>query len=377
MKQFLCELLFTCAMLGPGAQPVDELTYGTVLYEYFQEDHQSALLAALVAKEQGRRGESITRFDLATGSFAFADGMYDYASETFAGIDQAEIEKIDQMRLSFHLAREFHRRQAWAPLGEQLENIELGKSWFGRAKIHPEVEFMRAELAMQQGDFGVAQQHLGVMEETNSLRAYGLFNLGVAYREAGELEQAKQAFSTLAGLPAYDDEAFDLSQRAKLALALIARQQQDMQSAELVLSALPGEGRYQEVAMAAFGGLAMDNEDYELAARIWLTLQKQDYWTPSTATARLGFPLSLERMAGEGHATTQMALMQFQQAEHSFMSRLDSLTQLSEAAQDPQWVQSLLTVFANETQDPQQMQVLMQSWEQQLGTYRLVGMARH
>jgi hypothetical protein len=367
MKQFLCELLFSCALLGPGAPPVDELTYGTVLYEYFQQDNQAALLAALVAEQQGRRGDNTIRFELATGSFAFADGMYGYAGDVFAGIDQAEIEQIDQMRLSFHLAREFHRRQAWTPLGEQLEKIELGKSWFGKRKLHPEVEFMRAELAMQQGDFGVAEQHLGLMEETNSLRAYGLFNLGVAYREADRLADAKQAFSALANLPAYSDEAFDLSQRAKLALALIARQQQDMQSAELVLSALPGDGRYQEVAMAAFGGLAMDNEDYELAARIWLTLQQQDYWTPSTATARLGFPLSLERMAGEGHATTQMALMQFQQAEQSFMSRLDDLTELSAAAQDPQWVQDLLVVFANETQDPQQMQVLMQNWEEQLG----------
>ena len=68
MKQFLCELLFTCSLLGPGAQPVDDLTYGTVLYEYFQEDYQAALLNAEVAKRQGRRGENTTRFELAAGS---------------------------------------------------------------------------------------------------------------------------------------------------------------------------------------------------------------------------------------------------------------------------------------------------------------------
>ena len=128
MKEFLCELLFTCSMLGAGAPPIDELTYGTVLYEYFQEDHEAALLKALVAQGQDRRGENTTKFDLAAGSFAFADGMYDYASKTFASIPEGEIEDIDQMRLSFHLAREFHRRQDWQSLGPQLENIELGKS---------------------------------------------------------------------------------------------------------------------------------------------------------------------------------------------------------------------------------------------------------
>ena len=368
MKQFLCELLFTCALMGPGAPPVDDLTYGTVLYEYFQDDYQAALLAVLVADAQERRGENTTRFDLAEGSFAFADGMYGYASTTFAGVAEDEIEEIDQMRLAFHLAREFHRRQDWGNLSVQLDKIELGKSWLGRERLHPEVQYMRAELAVNRGQFEIAEQHFVQMEETDPLRAYGLFNLGVAYRTANQLPQAMATFTQLAELPAYSDEAFDLSQRARLAMALIARQEKHTESAESVLSALPGEGRYQEVAMAAYGGLAMDNGDYELAARIWMTLQEQAYWTPSTATARLGFPLSLERMAMQkGGATTEMALLQFQRAEASFSNRLANLQQLSEEAQDPGWIHDLLQVFSRDDRDPEQMQVLMQNWQERLG----------
>jgi tetratricopeptide (TPR) repeat protein len=368
MKQFLCELLFTCALLGPGAPPVDELTYGTVLYEYFQDDYQAALLQVLVAEAQQRRGENTTRFDLAEGSFAFADGMYGYAGETFAGVAQEEIAEIDQMRLAFHLAREFHRRQDWDNLSTQLDKIELGKSWFGRERLHPEVEYMRAELAVSSGHFETAEQRFAQMDESDPLRAYGLFNLGVAYREAEQLPQAMAMFAQLAELPAYSEEAYDLSQRARLAMALIARQEQQTQSAETVLSALPGDGRYQEVAMAAYGGLAMDNEDYELAARIWMTLQEQEYWTPSTATARLGFPLSLERMAAQqGGATTEMALLQFQRAEASFSNRLANLQQLSQEAQDPAWIHDLLRVFSPNERDPEQMQVLMENWQQRLG----------
>jgi hypothetical protein len=368
MKQFFCELLFLCTVAAPGAKPVDELTYGTVLYEYFQEQHSDALLTALVAQAQDRRGEDWVRFDLAAGSFAFADGMYDYANETFARVGEGELTELDSMRLAFHLSREYHRRQAWESLDSQLAKIDLGKSWLGRVRVHPEVEFMKAELAVQRGDLDAAYQMLSGMDQQNSLTAYGLFNLGVAYREANLLPNAKQTFAHLAALPAYSDEAYDLSQRAKLALALIARQQQDRQSADAVLRDLPGQGRYQEVAMAAFGGLAMDNEDYELAARIWMTLQDDAYWTPSTATARLGFPLSLERMAATSQrATTEMALMQYQQAEASFTGRLDELTALSTQARDPAWVHGLLDVFATEEQDQAQMQALMQQWQDQLG----------
>lgn len=367
MKQFFCELLFSCAMLGEGAPPVEDLTYGTVLYEYFQEDNQAALLNALVAERQGRRGENTTQFDLAAGSFAFADGMYDYANATFAGLAEDEIAKIDQMRLAFHLAREYHRRQDWDALSPQLDKIELGKNWFGRKKMHPEVEYMRAELAVERGQFEAAEQHFKLMDERDPLRAYGMFNLGVAYRANDRLEEARRTFRTLSDAKVDSEEAADLTQRAKLALALISRQQKNTTSAEAVLNDLPSATRYQEVAMAAYGGLAMDNEDYELAARIWMTLQEQDYWTPSTATARLGFPLSLERMAGDGRATTELALLQFQRAEQSFMTRLDDLTRLSAEAQDPAWVKGLLKVFATDEQDPAQMQVLMHSWQDQLG----------
>ena len=226
MKQFLCELLFSCAALGAGVQPVDELTYGTVLYEYYQQDYQSALLTAMVAQAQDRRGADTVRFDLAAGSFAFADGMYRFASDTFARVEPSEIDPLNRMRLAFHLAREFHRRQDWDQLGEQLAQIEHGQTLLERERVHPEVAFMRAELALQRNQFDAAEQQLLLLDETDSLRAYGMFNLGVAYREANRLDDARRAFERLAETPAYADETFDLSQRAKLALALIARQAQ-------------------------------------------------------------------------------------------------------------------------------------------------------
>ena len=75
MKAFFCELLFSCLLAAPGAKPIDELTYGTLLYAYYQQDYQQALLDGLVAEAQGREGDETIKFDLARGSFAFADGM--------------------------------------------------------------------------------------------------------------------------------------------------------------------------------------------------------------------------------------------------------------------------------------------------------------
>ena len=362
MKAFFCELILSCMLTAPGAKPIDELTYGTVLYAYYQQDYQQALLDTLVAEEQGRQGENAVRFELAKGSFAFADGMYAYARETFGAVDPSELTKIDEMRLSFHLAREYHRRGELDEVAASLEKIDLGKSLFGRRKFHPEVEFMRAEVAMQSQDFAAAEAALDKMDREDPLRAYGLFNLGVAYRSAANPAGARVAFAKLTKMKTESDEAVDLIQRAKLALAFIAREQNQIADAEAVLGALPGSGRYRDIALASYGGLAMDNEDYELAARIWLTLQNQKYWTTSTAQARLGFPVSLEKLASQ-----EMALTQYRAAEQSFENRLTKLTALNESAEDPDWVHGLLLAFSAPEQNADQMSDLMESWQEQLG----------
>lgn len=369
MKAFLCELIFSCAVGAPGAMPVDELTYRHMLYSYYQQDYQQALLMANVAHAQNRQGDNRLRFELAEGSFAFSDGMYGYAREIFDSVDPDELTQLDEMRLAFHLAREYHRRQDWVQLGPQLEKIELGRSWLGRRKFHPEVEFMRSELAIHNGDYVAAQAALNRLPESNDLRAYGLFNLGVALRGAADLDGANRIFAQLSALPlsdGRDDEAnaelLDLKERAKLALSFVARESQQTTDAEGVLGALPADSRYRDMAMASYASLAMETEDYELAARIWMTLENQDYWTSSTAQARIGFPVALEKLASQ-----DMALVQYRSAERSFENRLAVLSDLNSQADDPGWVRGLLLVFSAPDRDAERMNQIMDRWEDQLG----------
>ncbi len=361
MKEFLCKLILSCTLAGPGAKPADELTYGTVLFDYFQTEYSDALVTAMVADAQGMRGEDSVRFELAEGSFAFADGMFDTAAETFAAIDSSELTPIDQQRLAFHLAREYHRRGDWSALDTQLSAIDLGETWRGKQKSHPEVEYMRADLAMARGDFDSARAALALIPVDNAYHAYGLFNLGVALKNQDD-DAATAAFTALSEITAKDAETFDLVQRAKLALAFLANQKESQADAARVLEQLPASGRYRDTALAAYGSLAMGQEEYELAARIWLTLKEQPYWTPSTAAARLGFPLSLENLASR-----EMALQQYRRAERTFETRLTALTSLSSRAKDPAWVRELLATFSTPEVDEDTKADLMERWQAELG----------
>ena len=362
MKSFFCELLFGCIVASPGAAPVEDLTYGTVLYAYYQDDYAGALVNTLVAEQQQRVGEDPIRFQLAKGSFAFNDRMFAMADRVFSEVEQSELEDIDRLRLAFHLSRELYRRQDWQRLKAELERIDLGNTWLGKDKRHPEVEFMRAELATVAGEFDQAAVLLDHLDDDDPLRAYGLYNLGVALHGSGAYDRAEVVFTELADTKQRSGEIFDLRQRSKLAVAMLQKQQGRGTEAEAVLDALPAEGRYRDVALATYGGLAMDGENYELAARIWLTLQNQDHWNPSTATARLGFPVSLEQLA-----SMDMALTQYRIAEAGFEQRLAKLQGLTQDAHDPAWVRGLLTVFASPERDGRAVDAVVGQWREQLG----------
>ena len=362
MKSFLCELILSCAVLSGAGKPIDELTYGTILFAYFQDDFEQALLDTAVAQGQERRGEDTLRFDLARGSFAFHERMFATAQEIFASIPPEELTDTDQMRLAFHLAREYHRRGDWSQMETQLASIELGSNWRGKYRHHPEVEFMRLEGQIATGRLNDARSTFELVDEDHPLSAYAAFNLGVALRAADDRSAALQTFARLAERIPRDRESFDLIQRAKLAMAILARELDQPADAQTLLRQLPGQGRYQNVALASYGDVAMDRGNHELAARIWLTIKKDPSWTGATSAARLKFPLSLEHLDSPG-----AALDSYREAEEGFEQRLAYVRDMSTNVRDPAWLRATLTVFSLPERNPEDMDELMSVWRLKLG----------
>lgn len=341
MSSFLCEILFTCVLAAPAAGAIDELSYRSALYQYYQQDYEQALLEVMVAERRGRTGDRPLRFELAKGSFAFQQGMYRLATSIFDQVSQAELTEQDRLRLAFHLSREYYRRGDWASLQAALARIELGTDWRGRQRRHPEVTFMRAEAAVAGGDFTAAETSLRALPRRHTYLAYGLFNLGVAYRAAGETEAARVTFRRLADLTPDGAEARDLVQRGRLALAAMARHNGATVDARALLGALPGRGRYRDLALSSYGNLAMVQQEHELAARIWLTLLDEPGWSTGHANAYLGLPMSLEALASTAHA-----LDRYREAEQAYQRRLAALQDVARRARDPVWVDGLLAAFA-------------------------------
>jgi hypothetical protein len=93
--------------------------------------------------------------------------------------------------------------------------------------------------------------------------------------------------------------------------------------------------------MASYGSRAMEHGDYELAARIWLTLATEAPWSSAGKTAQVAYPMCLEHIAAPN-----VVLAQYRDAEAKFEQRLTDLDALMTLTGDSAWDARLLQAFA-------------------------------
>jgi len=196
---------------------------------------------------------------------------------------------------------------------------------------------MQADAALTRGDFTTAQQMLTPLGRHEDYLGYGLFNLAVAQREAGETAAAHATLDRLIHLPLRSAPGRDLVDRGRLALAVLSSESASALNAESVLDRLPAEGRYREHALAVYADLAMARGDHRLAARIWLSLLEGNDWHLGRAAAELGLPMALEAMQAPGQA-----LEGYRRAASIFANRIDALDALAGLAHTEDWGGRLL-----------------------------------
>jgi hypothetical protein len=345
MKSALCDWLLGCALAAHAPVSAPDLNYGAVLFAYENGDHAQALVEALIGQAQPELShDDRARFALAAEIIALEDDVP--LARLIPKPDLDALTSEQHVRRAVARARACYRHQHWQALGEAID--EFDHSVTGLAAENPhrseyvvEMAHLRAEWTTANGRFDVAETLIAQLPVKDSRRAYALFNLGVAMYAAGAARQAQSVLTNLAGLDVYTADALDLKQRAQLALALISVQQTKSASAEALLSDIPAHSRYNAGALATYGGLAMDDGDYALAARVWTTLEQRELWSPAGVTARLALPLSLEHIAAP-----ESALAQFRVAESAYLARLNDLGRLTRQLDDAEWVATLLRSMA-------------------------------
>lgn len=221
---------------------------------------------------------------------------------------------------------------------------------------------MSADLALQRGDFANAGEAIDLMDDDEPFRGYALFNLGVALRDSNKLDDSVDIFRLLEAMPGKDLQVRDLKQRGRLALAHLSKADAESEDAKTILEDLPTGSRYRDAALAAYGTLAMEQKDYNLAARIWLTLKQDEKWHTSNAVAHLGFPMALE-----GMSEPRWVLTHYQSAEREYGQRLAVLQGVQARAGDQAWVRRLAQAVTTSGVEEKGLAGLVEEWDHDIG----------
>jgi hypothetical protein len=341
-----CDWLLGCP--PAAATAASDLQYRSVLYPLYQDQHEQALVRAMALLSLAPDDAAArVRLRLAQLDAALATGNRGVTDDAVAALAAERLEPQTRVRFALLHARDCHRRQDWAGLHDALDQFDQARREVREPQpiphpIDAEVAFMRADLATADGDFDRAQYIISTeLSPQDALRAYALFNLGVTLRTAGIPTRAERVFTQLASMPVYTDEALDLKGRARIALSVIDLQRTQSASAEAALRDAPAKGRYHDQFMASYGSRAMEHGDYELAARIWLTLATEAPWSSAGKTAQVAYPMCLEHIAAPN-----VVLAQYRDAEAKFEQRLTDLDALMTLTGDSAWDARLLQAFA-------------------------------
>jgi len=368
MNQVVCDWLIGCLLASPVASP-GELQYRSIVYQLDQQRNERALIEilatqALAVEQPGDR----VRYKLAEVSAAYAAGLRSIAQDAAAILDAEQLRPQDRIRVALLRARDHQQHREWTALEREVAQIdrvrgELGPQAPLPADIGAEIAFMHAELATASGDIDRAERIIrDDIPARDSLRAFALFNLGVALQVSGSPTRAEQAFATLTSMPVYTEVALDLKQRAQIALSMIKQQRTETASAESILRAAPAQGRYHQQALASYASLAMEHGDFATAAGVWSTLLQESLWSSAGKAAQVGYPLSLESVAGPAVALTQYRL-----SEANFEQRLRDLTTLAARTDDPSWDTRLLRGLADLPDAAPPLDLVVQEWRDRLG----------
>ncbi|HUQ51173.1 MAG TPA: tetratricopeptide repeat protein, partial [Gammaproteobacteria bacterium] len=164
---------------------VQDLAYGEVLFEFFQEDYFSALTRLLAAQQRGELEHHGAEAELMLGGLYLSYGEHRLAGEIFERVLQQSVEPALHDRAWFFLAKIWQQRGYLNEAEAALARItgELPE------ELEPERQMLYAQALMEQGRFADALAALEAWRRPgDAWVGYAKYNIGVSLVRLGQVE---------------------------------------------------------------------------------------------------------------------------------------------------------------------------------------------
>ncbi|HSB97674.1 MAG TPA: hypothetical protein VLC91_14545 [Spongiibacteraceae bacterium] len=347
---------------------VQDLRYGVVLYDFFQDDYFQALTELLLGEQKQDMPHHAEFAQLLRGGISLSYGMDRQAREIFDALLAQHPKPEVRDRAWFYLGKNLYERgdnvgaaDMLQRSGEQLPALLIDERNYLRANIAlqsddlegaglPQIKSAApppraAEESPKKGIAGFFQkgtewllQKNTAGDAANPWSPYLSFNRGALLARRGDWQAAANDFNAAANQPLRDEEHKALRDRALVAAGYAYLGANASQAALATFRQVRLNGPFADKALLGYGWAAVQLQDYPLALQPWQTLNERSLLLPAVQESLLAVPYAYEKL----DALAQ-ALQEYERAEQLFnqeIARLDAAqAQLQNASLLSLWLE--------------------------------------
>jgi tetratricopeptide (TPR) repeat protein len=318
---------------------VQDLAYGEVLFEFFQEDYFAALTRLLAAQERGELKVHGAEAELMLGGLYLSYGQHRLAGEIFERVLEQSVDPALHDRAWFFLAKIWQQRgylpEAEAALARILSELP--------EELEPERQMLYAQVLMEQGRFADALAALEAWRRpSDAWVGYAKFNIGVSLVRLGQIEAGARVLDEVGQLDPENPELDALRDKANVALGYAWLQAARPVEAKPSLQRVRLNGPFSNKALLGVGWSDAEAADYRAALAPWLALRERSLLDSAVQESLLAVPYAFAQLGADKQAADH-----YVEAIDAFGGEVARLTASIESIENGELITELLGEHAD------------------------------
>ncbi len=274
------------ALAQPLPPRVQDLEFGPVLFEFYQQDHFAAIVELTAAQQRQRIVHHRHEAELLRGGLMLSYGLHDAAEAIFRRLLGADTPARTRNRAWYYLARSTYEKGLYQQAIDALAQIDAEPD----IDLAGERQLLAALIKMDRQDYRGAEQALTPWQGSPRGQPFADYNRAIALIRSDRREAGIALLEALGKLRSDDPELLALRDKANVAAAFALLQIERPESARPYLAQVRLEGPLSNQALLLAGLSESASGRHRQALAPWSELQQRPSDDPAVQEALISIP---------------------------------------------------------------------------------------